>query len=178
MTTVKLTAIDGIHPILQAEKVDGGSGLDVVQYTALPGVQVCACTSLLDPACQRHGRERGTRGHDMLPPERLSTTRTHRLGITEPLAACARPSARVDAPSSRLSPRGCAGPVIVPLSRRRRERGDGQCAAQSPPSAQKSPPDAPQNSSAAQIPYLKGSQLEEQLATVIIASWSLWRRTL
>jgi hypothetical protein len=50
-TKVTVLAIDSLQPILQAEKVDGGSGLDVLQYTALPGVQIRACSSLLQPAC-------------------------------------------------------------------------------------------------------------------------------
>jgi hypothetical protein len=51
MATVKVLAIDGLQPILQAEKVDGGSGLDVLQYTAWPGLQIRACDSVLDPSC-------------------------------------------------------------------------------------------------------------------------------
>jgi hypothetical protein len=47
-----------------------------------------------------------------------------------------------------------------------------QCGAQSPPSAQKSPPEASQNSSATQIAYFKGSQVEEHLVMAIVANWS------
>jgi hypothetical protein len=50
-TKVTVLAIDSLQPILDAERVDGGSGLDVLQYTALPGVQIRACSTLLQPAC-------------------------------------------------------------------------------------------------------------------------------
>jgi hypothetical protein len=51
MATVKVLAIDSLQPILEAEKVDGGSALDVLQYTAMPGLQIRACDSVLDPSC-------------------------------------------------------------------------------------------------------------------------------
>jgi hypothetical protein len=50
-TKVTLLTIDSLQPILQAEKVDGGSGLDILQYTPLPGLTVKACDSILDPGC-------------------------------------------------------------------------------------------------------------------------------
>jgi hypothetical protein len=50
-TNVRLLAIDSLQPITQAEKVDGGSGLDILTYTPLPGLQIKACDSILDPLC-------------------------------------------------------------------------------------------------------------------------------
>jgi hypothetical protein len=52
-STTKLTllTIDSLQPILQAEKVDGGSGLDILQYTPIPGLVIYACNSLFDPGC-------------------------------------------------------------------------------------------------------------------------------
>jgi hypothetical protein len=51
--TAKVTvlAIDSLQPILQAEKVDGGSGLDILSFTPLPGLTLKACDSILDPGC-------------------------------------------------------------------------------------------------------------------------------
>jgi hypothetical protein len=51
MTTVKILAINSLQPITQAEKVDGGSGLDVLAYTALPGLQFRSCSTILTPLC-------------------------------------------------------------------------------------------------------------------------------
>jgi hypothetical protein len=51
MTTVKFIAVDALQMILQQEKVDGGSGLELVSYTPLPGIPVRACSSILTPGC-------------------------------------------------------------------------------------------------------------------------------
>jgi len=51
MTTVTFLAVDALQPITQAQKVDGGSGLDLISYTPLPGVPVRACPTVLDPDC-------------------------------------------------------------------------------------------------------------------------------
>jgi hypothetical protein len=51
-TKLTLLTIDSLQPILQAEKVDGGSGLDILQYTPIPGLQIVACNSLFDPGCR------------------------------------------------------------------------------------------------------------------------------
>jgi hypothetical protein len=50
-TQLTLLTIDSLQPILQAEKVDGGSGLDILQYTPIPGLVIHACDSLFDPGC-------------------------------------------------------------------------------------------------------------------------------
>jgi hypothetical protein len=51
MTSVTLLTVNALEPIQQAEEVDGGSGLDLISYTALSGVSVRGCSTLLNPAC-------------------------------------------------------------------------------------------------------------------------------
>jgi hypothetical protein len=53
-TMVNLIAIDSLQPIATAEKVDGGSALDVVTYIPLPGTQIRACSSLFYPHCDNN----------------------------------------------------------------------------------------------------------------------------
>src|SRR5580692_4801915 len=51
MTTVTVLAVDALQPITSAEDVDGGSALDLIGYTPLPGLAVRACPSVTDLAC-------------------------------------------------------------------------------------------------------------------------------
>jgi hypothetical protein len=51
MTTVQLVMTNSLMPILTAQTADGGSALDPVQYTPLPGEQVRACPSLYSGTC-------------------------------------------------------------------------------------------------------------------------------
>jgi hypothetical protein len=51
MTTVHLVTVNSLQPILTAQAVDGGSALDLVQYTPLVGEQVRACPEIYDGTC-------------------------------------------------------------------------------------------------------------------------------
>jgi hypothetical protein len=51
MTELSFVAVDALKPITQASKVDGGSSLDLVAYSPLPGLQVRGCSALLHPQC-------------------------------------------------------------------------------------------------------------------------------
>jgi hypothetical protein len=53
MTTVTLLAVDGLQPITQAQVVDGGSALDLITYTPVPGLSVRACSTVLHPQCDQ-----------------------------------------------------------------------------------------------------------------------------
>ncbi len=55
--TVDLRVVlsDALKPTVTGASTDAGSSLDVLKYTALPGVRVRACASLLDPKCETTG---------------------------------------------------------------------------------------------------------------------------
>jgi hypothetical protein len=54
-TTVKFVAVDALQMIVQQEKIDGGSGLELVQYTGIPGIPIRACSEILYPDCTKGG---------------------------------------------------------------------------------------------------------------------------
>jgi hypothetical protein len=51
MTSVTLLVPDSLQPVLTAQNVDGGSGLDIVQYSPLAGLPVRACPESYDSTC-------------------------------------------------------------------------------------------------------------------------------